>query len=578
MNNTLDILTDYLQPQNEVSFTEFVCSDEFCNSSDMFKYWTDWGMSLKETTSELLIGGSIGGGKSFFANYYLAYRIYKLFSKGSPQKQLDLAADSEIFSFYFTVSMEMAKQSGFSHLYTIFENCKWFQQNAPINKNLTSVIEFKKYKFHIKAGSDFGHQIGLNVWAFILDEANFRSGVGTGMAAEYEEVTMLYQQLIDRQYSRTSNADGTINALAILISSASYQTSFLEKRKNIIKGDPNATSITAVAYEIRPEKYSKEKFEVFIGAGTVEPAIVEDEDHKKKLLRAANLEGTGNEDSFFRMVPVSLIKQFKTNLPLALQNHCGVATNLQGSFMVNQKFLYASYDETLPICFQSEELEASTEDDTQLIEYFIPENIVYAENPHSLFLDLSVQGDMGALVCFRYDGVIDGVERHTKVFELKIKPPRFPAATKIGKVQQLIIDLSLYINIAAFASDQYQSTSLRQNIQEELGLDDIRVSIDSSDIPHLLWTRMLVEGKIRQRKSEVLEKEVEEAVHDYKKHRVLKAKGSTDDVLQGNVGACFLSETFAKNYGSLEGLYNGKANLIGGKSMRQVLNLCGYKN
>lgn len=578
MATTLDILEEYLLPKPPVTFKEFVTSEDFCNSSDMFEFWLKHGQDLKPTTSELLIDGSIGGGKSFMANYYLAYRVYRLFCNGSPQKQLGLAADSEIFSFYFTVSMEMAKQSGYSHLYSIFSNCKWFKENAPINENLKSVIDFEKFNFKIKAGSDFGHQIGLNVWAFILDEANFRSGVGIGMAAEYEEVTALYQQLIDRQYSRMSNADGTLNALAILISSASYQTSFIEKRKIAIKGDENAKNITAVAYEIRPEKYAKERFEVFIGAGTVEPAIIEGEEHKKKIIKAGNLETSGDVESFFRLVPVNLKKQFESNLPLALQNHCGVATPLQGSFMINLKFLYQSYDENLPLVFQSEELEASTDNDTQLIEYFMPENLQLPENPHSLFLDLSVQGDTGSLVCVRYDGVIDNIDRHTKVFELKIIPPKFPASTKIDKIEQLIFDLSNYINIVAFASDQYQSTHLRQNVQYTLGLDDIRISIDSSDIPHMLWSRLLTENKIRQRKSAILEREVEEAVHDYKKHRVLKSKGSSDDTLQGNVGAFYLSETFAKNAVVLDGLYDKKINLIGGKSIQQVLNICGYKS
>lgn len=576
---TLDVLSKMLGIEKAVSFEEFVTSPDYCDNPDMYKFWINVGNSLDIHLSELLIDGSIGGGKSFFSNYLLAYRVYRLFLGGSPQLQLGLARDSEIFGFYFTVSMEMAKQSGYSHLYNIFQNCKWFKSFAPINTDLKSVIEFPNQNFRIKAGSDFGHQIGLNVWCFILDEANFRAGVGQGMASEYEEVTMLYQQLIDRQLSRLSSADGTVNALAILISSASYQTSFMEKRKELIKGNPYAVNITAVSYLIRPERYAKETFEVFIGAGSVEPCLINSEEQKKKILQLANLDGTGQEDQFFRKVPINLKKQFETNIVLALQNHCGVPTLIQGSFMVNQRYLRESYVDYLPYYFQTEVLTASTEDDTQLSEYFIPGNVVYAERPHSLFLDLSVQGDTGSLVCMRYDGMINGVDVHTKVFELKIIPPKYPAQTKISKVRDLVIHLSNFINIVAFGSDQYQSAQLRQDIQEELGLEDIRVSIDSSDLPHLLWARALVEKRIRQRRSELLEREVVEAVHDYKKHRVLKAKGSTDDTLQGNVGAFFLSDTFGKSCGSIEDLYpSGRINLIGGHSIDHVIKTLGYKN
>lgn len=579
MSKSLEILREILGESKPVSFREFVCSKDYCNNPDMYEFWYAQDEKLPEHLSELLISGSLGGGKSYYGNYKVAYAVYRLFLGGSPQLQLGLAADSEIFGFYFTVSLELAKQSGFTHLQNIFRNCKWFKENAPINENLKSTIDFVGKNFFIKAGSDFGHQLGLNVYIFVLDEANFREGVGQGMSKEYEEVTFLYQTLLDRQISRLSTSEGRTNAMAILISSASYQTSFMEKRKEAIKGDPNAAFINAIAYEIRPDRYSKEKFEVFIGCGSVEPCLVTNEQHKMNLIHQAGLDGLTDTSEFFRMVPKNLEKQFKTNIVLALQNHCGVSTLLQGSFMLNMKFLKDSYvsEDEIPPILQSEFLEASTADDTQLIEYLIPDNIQFPERPHCLFMDLSVQGDTGSLVCFRYDGNYADIDIHTKVFELKIIPPPFPAATKITKMDQFVIDLASYINIVAFGSDNFQSMATRQNVQAALGLEDIRVSIDSSDIPHNCWVRGLVEGKIRQKKSDLLEKETSEAVHDYVKHRVLKAKGSTDDTMQGNVGAYFLSSTFGKSQGTLEGLYPGRVNLVGGTSMEKMLKSLGYQ-
>ena len=140
-------------------------------------------------------------------------------------------------------------------------------------------------------------------------------------------------------------------------------------------------------------------------------------------------------------------------------------------------------------------------------------------------------------------------------------------------------DLAQFINIVAFASDQYQSTSLRQEINQELGLDDIRISIGSSDVPHIHWQRGLVEGRIRQTKDDYLEREVKECVHDWKKHRVIKSKNSSDDVFQAEVGGFFLSDTIGKEGGTVEGLYSeGPINLIGGKSMNTVLRSLGYES
>ena len=382
----LDIFSDALITDKLVSFKEFVTSPSYCNNKDLYDYWIKKGSEIPFKTSEIILDGSIGGGKTTFSNYYFAYRVYRLFAQGSPQAQLHLAQNTEIYCLYFSVSLDMAKKSGFLQLYNIFNECTWFNENYPIDDNLKSSIVFPN-KFHIDYASSESHQIGLSVWGFILDEANFRSGgVGSGMAEEYQEVTQLYNQLLDRLVSRFSNPDGSVNALAILISSASYQSSFVEKRKQAVKDDQWTTCITSVSYEVKPERYAKEKFEVFIGSGSAEPCIIESDEQRTRIFDAIGVLGTGEEDKFIRFVPVNLLKNFKANIALALQNHCGVPTMVQGSFMSNLKYLYQSYVEDIPMMFSTDNIEASTENDTQIIEYLIPNNIQYPDRPHSCTL------------------------------------------------------------------------------------------------------------------------------------------------------------------------------------------------
>lgn len=578
--NPFDILTDVLTNTNIVSFKEFVTSPNYCNNHDLYDYWLKQGSEMPNNISEIILDGSIGGGKTTFSNYYFAYRVYRLFAQGSPQAQLHLAQNTEIYCLYFSVSLDMAKKSGFLQLYNIFNECVWFNENYPIDKGLKSSISFPN-KFHIDYASSESHQIGLSVWGFILDEANFRSGgVGAGMAEEYQEVTLLYNQLMDRLVSRFSNPDGSVNALAILISSASYQSSFVEKRKAVVKGDRWTKCITSVSYEVKPERYAEEKFEVFIGSGSAEPCIIESDEQRTRIFDAIGILGTGEEDTFIRHVPVNLLKNFKDNIALALQNHCGVPTMVQGSFMSNLKYLYESYTEDIPMIFTTDKIEASTDNDTQIIEYLIPKNIEFAERPHSMYLDMSMSGDRGCLTCVRYDGRVNNLDKHTRVFCIKIIPPHYPASTKISKIQQFVFDISQFINLVAFASDQYQSEQVRQEVMSELGLENIRISLDSTDRPFLHWQRGLVEGRLKQTADELLEQEVQEAVHDYKRHRVIKNKNSTDDILQANVGAFFLSDTFGKNGGSIEDLYAGREriNIIGGKSVDKILRELGYES
>lgn len=833
----IDVLTKTLDLKPKVTFKEFVTSKEFCGAS-LYDYWYNCEKEFPASLNELIIDGSIGSGKTTFANYYVAYRIYCLLSSGSPQQLLGISTDSEIYVFYFSVSLSVAKKAGYLQLYNIFLNCSWFKNNCPINTDLKSSIYFPTRHFHIDYASTEYHAIGLNVWGFILDEANFRSGVGLGVSAEYAEVTQMYTQLYDRVTSRFARPDGTFDGLAVLISSASYQSSFLEKRKSLVKDLPNSKCVTAITYEVRPERYSKERFTVFIGNGAKEACIIDSQEQMDSLVK----EFQDYSHSLFRKVPVSLKETFKQNIILALQNHCGVPTMIEGAFMSNALPLQKSYTEVKPI-FSNCNLIASTDDDTQLIEYLIPSNIEYPERPHSLYLDLSVQHDVGSLVCYRYDGKVDNEDIHTRVFSLRILPPPYPAQTKIQKIKQLIVDLSQYLTIVAFGSDQFQcltsdtlvhtpcgykkisevtvddkvifqskpvqvtgvmefdayvrrlefvngakiyatpehrfkvntvskhhhkakvdtinlietrfikgyelseslypyvygspakdyllgcyfiagvwnestvsaplkviprpcseyarvslgkkvevssylyklgvkssreilqlllqckinmddfilgitdaavtkvtwseelntvlqlslancmgdwildynngvlqrrpydpsyrtvvresvvndkmhvydisvdsndhlyelavgvthnSTQIRQDINAELGLDNIRLSLDSSDVPYMHWLAALNDGRIKQSEDKYLEKECLEAVHDYAKHRVIKNKKSSDDVLQGNVGAFYLSDTYGKSQGlSVDGLHE-PTNLVGGHSITHVLKVLGY--
>lgn len=565
----------FSEKKQPVSFREFVCGKDYCNDSDIYEFWLEEEVKIPQKCSELIIDGSLGGGKSTFSSYYTAYRVYKWFLNGDPRKELGIAANSDLYGFYFSVSLKMAEKSGFKLLYNVFKNCKWFKENMPMNTDLKSSIQFPNQRFQIDYASSETHQTGLNVIIFILDEANFRGGVGTGVAQEYEEVTFLYSQLLDRLVTRFGRPDGTVDALAILVSSASYQSAFAEQRRSAVENDPNAYHIRAVGYKIKPQNYSKEMFTVFSGTATMEPLIVNSLEHKNKIIAALNMEGTGLAEKFFLDVPVSIKRFFETNINLALQNHCGVPTQIKGRFLQDINILKMNYTNDEDEIFSQRIISLSNADDIQLADYLIPENIQYPERPHSLFLDLSITGDSGGFSCVRFDGEKDGIRYHTHVFTLEIVPPPPPHQTRISKYRQFMSEFAQLVNVVAFGTDQFQSTGLRQDVKEDLDLPDVRLSIDSSDLPHLQWVRALVEKAMRMRRIEKLELEVIEAEHDLKKRRVVKKKGSTDDLFQSVVGAHWLSDTIGAQSGSIDDLTEG-INLVGAQSYRRVLKKLGY--
>lgn len=574
----LSTLHKTLAVKDAVDFRTFVCGEEYLNLTGVYEYWLEnLNPRLSRKTSRAIFRGSTGAGKSTVMNLVLLYKIYLLFMQGSDvAKTLGLMKGTDVYCFYFSVSMTQAKRSGFNQLKSFIDGSEWFNKNFPRDKSIDSSIRFPN-NFYIEYASGEQHQISLNIWGFILDEANFRKtgSVGEGSTADFDEVYHLANQLENRLSQRFLR-DGIENFFAGYISSASYETAFIQDKGDDYKDDPTAIVLDPVLYKVDPRRYTSNRFEVFFGFGEASPCIVEDENHKETLIRSLRQMSLPDDkiETFFEKVPLELQKQFKNNIYLAIQNICGRPTALRGSFVTNYEIIKSSYDSTLPSPFSQDSVTVSNKVDIPVEKLLAidPGNFLYPTRPHSLFMDISLQGDYGSLSCVRYDGIFGGVKYHSHVFTLEFIPPAFPAATDLTKVQNFIIWLAQYINVAAFGSDNFNSVQIRQEVVKALEIPDVRVSLDSTDLPHLAWLSACVSSRFKMHFYERLDKEIREAVHDLKKRRVVKRKGSSDDQFQTVVGAFYLSDTI----GSTTATIPERVNVVSARSAMRLAQSCGY--
>lgn len=574
----LSTLHKTLAVKDAVDFRTFVCGEEYLNLTGVYEYWLEnLNPRLSRNTSRAIFRGSTGAGKSTVMNLVLLYKIYLLFMQGSDvAKTLGLMKGTDVYCFYFSVSMTQAKRSGFNQLKSFIDGSEWFNKNFPRDKSIDSSIRFPN-NFYIEYASGEQHQISLNIWGFILDEANFRKtgSAGEGSTADFDEVYHLANQLENRLSQRFLR-DGIENFFAGYISSASYETAFIQDKGDDYKDDPTAIVLDPVLYKVDPRRYTSNRFEVFFGFGEVSPCIVEDENHKESLIRSLRQMSLPDDkiETFFEKVPLELQKQFKNNIYLAIQNICGRPTALRGSFVTNYEIIKSSYDSTLPSPFSQDSVTVSNKVDIPVEKLLAvdPGNFLYPTRPHSLFMDISLQGDYGSLSCVRYDGMFGGVKYHSHVFTLEFIPPAFPAATDLTKVQNFIIWLAQYINVAAFGSDNFNSVQIRQEVVKALEIPDVRVSLDSTDLPHLAWLSACVSSRFKMHFYERLDKEIREAVHDLKKRRVVKRKGSSDDQFQTVVGAFYLSDTI----GSTTATIPERVNVVSARSAMRLAQSCGY--
>lgn len=566
-----------------MDFRTFVESPEYMGISGVYEWWFEHLTEDNfDAISRICFRGSTGAGKTTVMNLLVSYKFYLLFRKGpDPAATLGLLEGSNVYFLYFSVNLTQAKRSGFAQLRDFIDGSKWFRTHCPRDRQIDSSIRFPN-RFSVEAASGVQHQISLNVWGFVLDEANFR-GEGSEKSVDaqvtIEEVYYLASSLEVRLAQRFLR-NGVENFLAAYISSASYATSFIQDKGDSWLKLKNAIVLDPVLYKVDAGRYSPHRFKVFFGFGEVPPCVVKDDAHQESIQRT--LEQLLLQDDFittlFDDVPLELKYLFEgtkdSNIYIALRDVCGRPSAVRGTFVTNYDVIRESYDSAAPSPFGQDSVTVSNKialDIQELISVDV-NALEYRNNPHSLFLDLSTSGDSGSLTAVRFDGIVGGVKHHSHVFTLEIVPPQYPAATDITRVERFLCWLAQYINIKAFGADNFQSVQLRQNVSKALGLPDIRISLDSTDVPHLLWLSACASHRFHMKKYDRQDREITEAIHDLKRRRVVKRKGSSDDQFQTLVGAFYLSDTV----GSSGGVLPERMNVVGANSANKVLSSLGY--
>lgn len=568
-DSLIQVLKSELSIERPVDFRTFVEDPRYLGQEGVYPYWLDTFTKAGPDLSRVFLRGSTGAGKTTALNLYFLYKIYHLRLKGPDfAKTLGLMSGSPIYCLYFSVSITQAKISGFQQLKNMIDASPWFREHMPRDKNVELSIKFPN-NFTINYASGEQHQISLNIWGFILDEANFRNGVGEGSAEQFVGVYQLAAQLENRLAQRFLRK-GKENFFAGYISSASYDTAFIQERGDQYLNAPNCLVLDPVLYKVDPDRYTSERFTLFFGMGDYPPTVVESEELEISIRKALTSLSVPAEEhyKFFEKVPLELKDRFIHNIYRAIQDICGRPTGLRGSFITNASLVRGAYVDSLVSPFSQDFVTASTEVDIPIEKLitFDASRLEHPEFPHSLFMDISLQGDYGSITAVRYDGIVNGAKQHTHVFTLEFIPPQFPAATDLTKVQNFIIWLSTKINIVAFGSDQFASSQIRQEVSKELGISDIRVSLDSTDVPHLVWLSACASRRFRMLRYDRVDKEIFEAIHDLKRRRVVKRKGSSDDGFQTLVGAFYLSDTV----GSSDEVQAPRINVVGASSANRL--------
>ena len=513
---------------------------------------------------EWVMTGGIGTGKTTVAMVAKAYALYRLTCLRSPAAYYGLLRDSLITFGIFSLTKRQVNDTGYSVLKAYVDMSPYFTNEFPRNKRIDSVIDFEPLtgkKIKVVAGSTELHAIGLNMFAYAMDEVNFmraktdkETGVATGQAYD------LYNTVYARLLSRFMRPGGVVPGLMLLMSSRKAQTSFLEEHLKKVKASGYTYVSDYKLWEVKDKyKFGTTTFKVEVGDRMTRSRILAKSDKPRPGAQIVD-------------VPDGLRKPFEEDVDQALRDVAGVATFNVSPLIRDRQSVFDAKSEGLPNPFTTDIISISTERSDYIEDYMALDRVCDVVNgkwrprlnpsaPRAIHLDLSLRGDCAGFAMGHVSGLvkeekprIDGTLSEMIMpvvlmdFQFRLIPP-LSGEIDLSKIRAFIFYLQKFYNIIRVTADGFQSADLiqilnkvqmqrlkgnPQNRPSNVGQFAGLLSVDRSAEPYLSLRSALFDRRIRYYPYTVLETELLDLQYDINTNKVDHPERSSDGSGKGS--------------------------------------------
>jgi len=127
---------------------------------------------LQFPKQEIVFAAGIGVGKSFATSISMAYMVYLLGCLKNPQEYFSMTSGSAIQVMNMATTADQARKIVFGEIKARIDNCKWFFNRFPYQKDVASELRFPNNIFIIPGNSSDTFFEGFNIFGGILDEAD----------------------------------------------------------------------------------------------------------------------------------------------------------------------------------------------------------------------------------------------------------------------------------------------------------------------------------------------------------------------------------------------------------------------
>lgn len=496
---------------------------------------------------EVILGGSLGWGKTTSAVLILFRMLYESLCLIDPARSYGLASGSKIHFLNLSIRVDLAKKVIFEQIADRLAAAPFFRKIGftPTQEG----IKFPKGIEIMAGGSTDQSIIGTNAIGAILDEGNFfaevRGGTQKGMDGNVvDRAEEIYNAIMHRMKSRYNKA-GKLPGVFVIVSSKRRVDDFTERRLRRATNDPTVFAREYAIWEVKPDEFAKEKFKVLVGNELVRSRILEPSEaslHPPEGCRIVD-------------VPEDLRVEFDRDLDRAIRDFAGLATTAVEPFFAMREKLATLIDKGFSHPMATVDWVAGS------AFRFLPQKIFHMvkngigvpvccpNTPRHCHIDPSTKHcatgfAIGHICGFkpverRDNGVL--ISQQLPVFRidivLKIVPP--PGEEIIlGDVYGIVQLLwKMGMPIESVAMDSWQSVAPLQDLRR-LGFKDYTISVQKPGA-YELFKQIAYEERVKVYEYAPLMSELQQLEYDRRTQRVSFPPGGSKDVSDAVCGVVY---------------------------------------
>lgn len=475
-----DVRQYRLPPVDPVTFVE---APQLFAKADVL--WPAVMEALVELNSgqyvEAVLTGGIGCGKTTLALYTAAFQLYLQSLMQDPHGEHGLDPSTEILIIFQSITAHAAQSVDYRRFRDMVVSSPYFAREYPCDRNTKSEMQFPRRIVVRPVSGESTAVIGENVIGGVIDEMNYmevidRSRRAVGGDGTYDQAVEGYQAVVRRRKSRFMRR-GALPGVLCLVSSRRYPGQFTDIKEQEAKTDPAIYVYDRRSWEVRPAgSYSGRTFRVFVGSGTRNPSIMDDDE---------TIPG-GAGDRVIE-VPVEYKRDFEADLMAAIRDIAGLSTYARHPFIMDVEAVDDCFGRVKSVLY-ADLVDFET---TKLSIY--PRRIVSPDKLRFAHVDLArVSDSAGVAVAHvvKFVRVARGEDVGYEVLPvvaldlvLEVRPP--PAGEiNFAKIRALFYKLrDLGMNLKWITYDSYQSTDSIQILRQK-GFSTGEQSVDRTTKPY----------------------------------------------------------------------------------------------